>query len=219
MQSLRLNPWYYIPYLLVLIVAGIFLLLNPKGTFLLWVNRHHTPLLDTFFLTTNALGEWIFASVVVGALMIFTSYAAGLAGALAWGLAGSLTQTLKHFAFGDVARPFRHFQGIQDVYFVPGVQMYEHFSFPSGHTTVAFALCTVLALSVKNRKWGVLFFVMAMVAGLSRIYLAQHFLVDTYFGSLIGTTVGFIVYTALHKFLSYRPHHVLHRNVLKSLRG
>jgi len=218
MRSLRLNPWYYVPYALVLLVAGICLLLYPKGTFLLWVNSHHTEWLDVFFLTTNTLGEELFALVVVGGLMIFSSYATGLTAALSWLIAGTFTQILKQLVFDDMYRPYRHFKDMAEVYFVPGVKMYEHFSFPSGHTTVAFALCTVLALSAKNRVWGLFFFVMAMVAGLSRIYLAQHFLVDTYFGSMIGTVFGVLIYAFVQHYLVHRPHHLLHRNVIKSLR-
>lgn len=219
MGRLRLNPWFFVPYLLLLLVAGTYLLMHPKGTFLLLVNSHHTPFLDTSFMLTNGFGEWIFASVVVGALMIFANYASGLAAALAWVLAGSFTQVLKQLVFEDVVRPARFFHGLQELYFVPGVKVHEHFSFPSGHTTVAFALCCVLALSVKNRAWGLFFLVMGAIAGLSRIYLAQHFLVDTFFGSLVGVITGIIVYTLVQRYLADKPHHVLHRNVLKSLRG
>ncbi len=219
MQNPRLNPWFFVPYLLLLIAVGSYLLMNPKGAFLLWLNQHHTDTLDTLFMTTNALGEWIFASVVVAALIVFTSYASALAAVLSWVLSGLATQVLKHFIFEDVVRPYRFFKDLEELYFVPGVAMSQHHSFPSGHTTVAFALCTVLALSVANRAWGLLFITMAAVAGLSRIYLAQHFLVDTYFGSLIGTLTGIIVYALLQRYLAQRPAHVLHRNALVSLKA
>ncbi len=219
MRKLRINPWYYVPYLLLLVVAGIYLLSNPHGTFLLWVNSHHTPFLDDIFMITNALGEWIFASVVVLALMVFTNYASGIAAIASWCVSGIITQTLKRLIFDDVARPFRFFEGVHDIYFVEGVEMSKYFSFPSGHTTVAFALCSVLALAIKHRPLGLFFFVMAVVAGFSRIYLAQHFLVDTYFGSLIGTTVGILVYNAVQHYLADKPDHLLHRNVLKSVRS
>lgn len=218
MKKLRLNPWFFIPYVLVLAAALLHIVRFPKGTFLLWVNSHHSPFFDNFFLATNYLGEEVFASVVIAALIVFTSYATGLTAAVAWLVAGTITQMFKQLVFTDMDRPYRYFQGLHNVYFVPGVKMYEHFSFPSGHTTVAFALCTVLALSVKHRPLGLFFLFMAIVAGLSRIYLAQHFLMDTVGGSLIGCSVGIVLYTLVQHYLAKRPHHFLHRNLIKSLR-
>lgn len=219
MRNLRLNPWFFIPYLLVLVVAGIYLAFHSKGDFLLWVNSHHVTLLDNFFMLTNALGEGIFALVVVLSLFIFTRYGDAIAGALAWVVAGLTTQLLKRQVFADFPRPYKFFEGIREVYFIPGVTMHKHFSFPSGHTTAAFAICTILALSVKNEKWGLFFIVMALIGGLSRIYLAQHFLMDTFLGSIIGTTMGVIIYNLFHVYMDKRPHHILNRNLLKTLRG
>lgn len=207
------------PYLLLLLVVGPCLLIYPKGTFLLWLNEHHTNYWDTFFLTANGLGEEIFAGVAILALAIFTNYGAALAAGSSWLLSGIITQGLKQLVFEDMARPKHFFKGLKELYFVPGVKMYEHFSFPSGHTTVAFALCTVLALSVTNRAWGLFFFVVAVFAALSRIYLAQHFLMDTFFGSMIGTITGLLVYNLMQMRIGQQSAHILNRNMLKSLRG
>lgn len=219
MQNLRLNPWFFIPYLVVLVVAGIYLAMHGKGDFLLWVNSHHSPLLDNIFMHTNSLGEGVFALVAVGALFIFTSYGDAVAGALAWISAGLFTQMLKRLVFADYPRPSIFFNGLKEIYFVPGVYINEHFSFPSGHTTVVFAICTVLALSAKNRAWGLLFVTMAVIGGFSRIYLAQHFLMDTFLGSIIGSIMGILIYNAFHIYMDKRPHHILNRNLLISLRG
>lgn len=219
MQNLRLNPWFFMPYLVVLVVAGIYLALHGKGDFLLWVNSHHVSLLDNFFMFTNALGEGIFALVVVLSLFIFTRYGDAVAGALAWIIAGLITQLLKRQVFEDFPRPYKFFEGVKDIYFVPGVTMHKHFSFPSGHTTAAFAICTIMALSVKDNRWGLFFIVMALIGGLSRIYLAQHFLMDTFLGSIVGTTMGVIIYNLFHVYMDKRPQHILNRNLLKTLRG
>jgi membrane-associated phospholipid phosphatase len=219
MRNLRLNPWFFLPYLLVLLVAGIYLSLHEKGDFLLWINSHHAPLLDNIFVFTNEIGEEIFALVMIGALFIFTRYGDALAGSLAWVIAGLTTQLLKREVFADFPRPYKFFEGVRDIYIVPGISVAKHFSFPSGHTTAAFAICTVLALSVKNERWGLFFIIVACIGGLSRIYLAQHFLMDTFLGSIIGTTMGLIIYNAFHLYMDKRPHHLLNRNLLKSLKA
>lgn len=219
MQNLRLNPWFFLPYLLVLVAAGLYLSTHNKGDFLLWVNSHHTTVLDNFFMLTNELGEGTFLLVAAGAMFIFTRYGDVLAGVLAWVAAGLITQFLKRQVFPDYLRPARFFEGIKELYLVPGVKINEDFSFPSGHTTVAFAICTVLALSVKNHRWGLFFIVMAIIAGLSRIYLSQHFLMDTFLGSIIGTIMGIVIFNLFHLYLDKRPNHLLNRNLLKSLKA
>ena len=49
-----------------------------------------------------------------------------------------------------------------------------------------------LMLIQNKPKWGYFFFVFAILGGYSRVYLSQHFLVDIYFGSLIGTIISII---------------------------
>jgi membrane-associated phospholipid phosphatase len=41
--------------------------------------------------------------------------------------------------------------------------------------------------------------VAALLVGLSRIYLMEHFWIDVYFGSLIGILITLLVYIALQK--------------------
>jgi len=44
------------------------------------------------------------------------------------------------------------------------------------------------------RFLGLLFFLMAFLVSISRIYLLQHFFVDTYFGAIIGVVTTLICY-------------------------
>lgn len=67
-------------------------------------------------------------------------------------------------------------------------------SFPSGHTMSAFALFSFLAFFVKKPIWQVLCLFMAIMIGLSRIYLYNHYLQDVLSGSLIGLLLGYIFY-------------------------
>ena len=105
-----------------------------------------------------------------------------------------MTQTLKHTIFEDVVRPKKFFEGIADLYFVPGVENYMYNSFPSGHTTSAFALYFSLALLTKNKWIEFLLFTIALTVAYSRIYLSQHFFSDVYAGSLVGMFTTIVVY-------------------------
>lgn len=68
----------------------------------------------------------------------------------------------------------------------------EHYSsFPSGHSTVAFATATVLAEIYKDKKYvPELMYTFASLAALSRIYDDKHWLSDVFLGSSIGYFSG-----------------------------
>ncbi len=67
-------------------------------------------------------------------------------------------------------------------------------SFPSGHTTQAFALASVTAATFSDRPWvGVLSFLIAGGVGAARINGNNHYLSDVLAGAALGTSVGWYV--------------------------
>ena len=82
---------------------------------------------------------------------------------------------------------------------VPGYSSHiiasDEFSFPSGHTSAAFLLVTLI-----NIEFGVLatpLYVWALIVGISRIILGVHFPTDIVVGSLMGTGIALATYTYL----------------------
>ena len=67
---------------------------------------------------------------------------------------------------------------------------YDHRSFPSGHTGIAFSLSTVLSQNSKSDLVKVLVYIPAFATALSRIYDDEHWLSDTFLGAAIGYFVG-----------------------------
>lgn len=64
-------------------------------------------------------------------------------------------------------------------------------SFPSGHSVTAFALAFVLARAYP--RYAVLFYGLAGLVALSRVYLAKHFPSDVVAGAAVGLLSGWIV--------------------------
>ena len=64
-------------------------------------------------------------------------------------------------------------------------------SFPSGHTTSAFAVASVVAWQYRDTPWvPVTAYTLATLAGLSRIYDNRHWVSDVVAGAIFGTVTG-----------------------------
>ena len=72
-----------------------------------------------------------------------------------------------------------------------GQHMESDKSFPSGHTTSAFACMTPLFFC-KKKSVAISAFVFAFLMGISRIYLAVHYPTDVIAGMIVGFIAGCI---------------------------
>ena len=81
------------------------------------------------------------------------------------------------------------------VKFVEGVEIYQGAtSFPSGHTMSAFAIYGLAAFLFENPTLKAIFALIAVLIGISRIYLIEHFPEDVLVGAIIGLMIGATVY-------------------------
>lgn len=162
----------------------MFLLLNNSETFTLTVNSIHNPLLDNFFKFATHFGEaWFGVPVCIYLLVKNKKW--GLTASLVGILSSLIAQFNKHFVFENALRPSLLLKD-HKLNFVDGVEILQYNSFPSGHTSFAFAIFTCLAIFYKKPWLQILFLLCAVTVAFSRIYLLQHFLRDTVVGSLIG---------------------------------
>jgi len=74
-------------------------------------------------------------------------------------------------------------------------------SFPSGHTTVAFAAATVFAMEYRDRPLVPLIsYSAATLIGLSRITENKHWITDVFFGGVLGYFTGRLVVNNYHRY-------------------
>jgi undecaprenyl-diphosphatase len=64
-------------------------------------------------------------------------------------------------------------------------------SLPSLHTTLAFALATIVTLH--QRKLGICLFVLASIIGFGRIVAHVHYPIDVAFGAIVGSVFALLV--------------------------
>lgn len=180
------SKWLIILLLAFWLVSGVFLLIYGKIAVQLYMNRFYCGFFDDFFRYWTLLGSGFVALLIIVFILVFINLRLGILLAIANVTAGLITQALKRLIFSDVMRPAAV---LKNLHLVQGVDIHYYNSFPSGHTTTAFALFFALALLL-DKKWAkCLFFFIAILVGYSRIYLSQHFLSDVLVGSIIGSVI------------------------------
>jgi membrane-associated phospholipid phosphatase len=192
------NISFLLPYFIYIVLGSFLLALNTKIDLHLTFNSFHAPFWDSFFAYFTYLGDGVMALLTV-IILLTIKYRYALIAGVANLVSAAITQALKLFIYSDSLRPKKFFEGVHDIYLVPGVENHLYNSFPSGHTTCAFALYFSLSLFVKKPVLKSLFFIVALLAGYSRIYLSQHFFEDVYAGSLIGLSTTIVVYYFVRK--------------------
>lgn len=196
------NKFIFISYLIILIIGAFVLLTTDKSDFHYKMNSIvGLGYIDAFFKYITYLGDGYFVINLAIVFILLFNIRNGVLIVVSYITSGLFTTLLKRVFFDDINRPsfvFRYFRH-QELNYVDGVQTLIHNSFPSGHSTAAFALFfTLIFISDKPAyKW--IFFITAILTAFSRTYLSQHWLVDIYFGSLIGSSFAVFTYLLMKK--------------------
>ncbi len=77
-----------------------------------------------------------------------------------------------------------------------------HASWPSGHTTTAFAFAVAMGLAFPKLRWPLL--ALAALTGFSRMVLNMHYLGDVIMGATIGTLGAMLIYNGLRPKLGLK---------------
>jgi undecaprenyl-diphosphatase len=77
----------------------------------------------------------------------------------------------------------------------PLVRVATDHSFPSGHASTSFAAATVLSAFAPRHR--LLFYALATLIALSRVYVGVHYLSDVVAGAALGTAFGWAALTSL----------------------
>jgi membrane-associated phospholipid phosphatase len=117
-----------------------------------------------------------------------------------------IVQFLKIIVF-DAHRPSLKFEeSLSSFNLVEGIELHSNYSMPSGHTAAAFALATILILLTKNKLLQVIYMLLAILVAISRVYLFQHFMVDT----VVGATIGLLVSGIIWWYFTYKKPSILY---------
>ncbi|MGE5272733.1 MAG: phosphatase PAP2 family protein [Verrucomicrobiota bacterium] len=153
------------------------------------VQRLHWGPADWVFVQLS--GWWVKSIVIVGIGLAadLTSRRrlplGALLAAVSYGVATVLASLLKT-AFGRPRPPVGH----PEIH--PLVDVPHSASMPSGHAAGAFAAAVAVGLVHPRLRWPML--VLAMLIGLSRVWLGVHYLSDVIAGAALGSAVAYVAW-------------------------
>ena len=150
--------------------------------------RMKNNFLDGFMYRITDLGGAIFTSIFSISLIIFGNDFVRLIGVeaiLAMMLSQTIVQILKK-GFGR-ERPYNKIENINTF----KIEL-KDYSFPSGHTTASFCMAAVISLNIP--KLSIILYLLALLIGISRIYLAVHYPTDVTVGIVLGVGSALIVH-------------------------
>ncbi len=155
---------------------------------------------DHFFKLVTHLGDGLFA-ILIAVITLFFNVKKSLYILFSYIFASLTTSIIKNYIYIDTCRPSFAFEFFvrEPLKLVEGVEMNIFNSFPSGHSTSAFAVFISLMFLSDNFFMKLLWLLIAFLAAYSRTYLSQHWLVDIYFGSLIGFSFSIFFYFFFYK--------------------
>jgi len=102
-------------------------------------------------------------------------------------------------------RPYHDTPANPNIFVGPSIKLYE--SFPSGHTTSAFALATIIASEYNNNLFiPITAYSIAGLVGLSRINDNKHWASDVLAGAVFGWAMGKFLYKINKKNILISPY-------------
>lgn len=152
--------------------------------------------LDKIMFRVTDLGGAIFTSIFAMGLLIFGSKEIkmiGLEAIFALSFGQVFVQSLKRLMSRE--RPYKILEHLHTF----GIELRDY-SFPSGHTTASFSLATTLAVNLP--KVAVVVLVLALIIGMSRIYLGVHYPTDVVAGIILGIFASLTIHIYFLDFIN-----------------
>ena len=168
-----------------------------------WVNNtlHTNELVTDIFLFISKISDtgflWIVLSLV---LLIFkNTRKIGLYSIISLAACFIVTNVILKNVIAR-PRPFEESESILSFLNSICIELPDSHSFPSGHTAASFAVAFMIWLF--NKRHGTPSIIMAVLVGISRIYLCVHYVTDVIAGMMIGIIVAFVAYWVLEHILN-----------------
>jgi membrane-associated phospholipid phosphatase len=158
------------------------------------INSFHSPRADLFFKIITSGAEITIPILFLGYL-IWKKNAWLKSYVISYIFSTLIVQFLKLIVFNHALRPLAYFRGqAHSWHLAQNLLISEYNNMPSGHTSAAWFMCFWISLLANKPLITLIMVFYAILVAYSRVYLFQHFPVDTAVGAMIGTGVSLLVY-------------------------
>jgi membrane-associated phospholipid phosphatase len=212
-QILVENKYFIVPFLIAILGGAFFMVTYSLTDGHILINQYHNKFFDSFFRYFTDLGDGIMFGVVI-LIALFIRFRIALYVAVVGVLTLFVISYIsKELLFHDWPRPANIFGKLGvSLHYIDGVRNHMISTFPSGHSTTAFGLYTMIAFFTKNKVVKFLLVNIAILAAFSRVYLSQHFVRDTVVGSAVGFLIALFVFYYFNK--KYKENSSLDKSLL-----
>lgn len=165
-----------------------------------WIQKYQSPTLDKVSsYGFKGWGNGLYPAALFGSFYIYglasqdlRARQIALGGLQAFLVTGITTQILKQLTHRH--RPYQDNPSNPEAWDGPFSSI-EYTSFPSGHTSTAFALAALISSVYNDKAWvGILSYTIASGVAWSRVYENKHWPSDVFFGAALGIAIGKTVY-------------------------
>ena len=153
--------------------------------------RMHRKYLNGLMQRVTGFGGAMFSTTLVAILILIgNSYTRrmGLESLVSLFISQIIVHSLKRILIRE--RPYNIIEDLNTF----GIMM-KDYSFPSGHTAASFSIATTIALNIP--RLAIFVFVIAIMVGISRIYLGVHYPTDVAAGIILGIIPALLVHYKL----------------------
>lgn len=99
-----------------------------------------------------------------------------------------------------LVRRKRPYETMPDAWHLP-IRLYTP-SFPSGHSTIAFAVATFVCWYWHpSFLWVISLFAVAIAIALARVFVGVHYVTDVIVGAIIGSSIGWLTLVVVEQYL------------------
>lgn len=194
------RPLILLAALIILILALIPVFMFNHSLFL-WMNGLHSSFTDPIWLALTTLGDGLLLGIILGAFLLVNPRVTVM-GLLVMIVSSAVMHLVK--AAYPTLRPVELLQSVHVV-----GPLLRSGSFPSGHAAASMSAGLAVAFFCRSRVIGSIAITIAVLIGLSRIFVGAHFPADVLGGMICALTVFLVfaiaVWPILEKHVSEHP--------------